>query len=262
MGPNETAEKKVFLVVLCLLQHTLLFFSPPPWLSRWKMSGASFPFGAPATVRPVGSTVRVVATKGGSAVEEDHRRISTQRLNPNKCANPFQSANRHCRTTFSQSYLAGSIPCRLQSSASRFYLSWDPAAASGFSPDLLIVCADGLAETEHPYVVLAPMMFHELVTRAEGCLELFVGIVEAVALHLRKALLVPEAFDRALSALTFFIQSTGNLMYPHLAKIVPCLTRAFGDKRRKDAVADCLAAMEAQCGPEAMKIIKAKIPTY
>lgn len=214
-------------------------------------------------LKPIGNIAKPVGVskKTGEAVL-DNRTLSAQRLNPNKCADPFASNAKKCRTTFSQSYISGSIPCRLQSTASRYFLQWDAPAASGFSPDLLLVCADGLSETEHPYVVLAPMMFHELILRSEGCVEMFAHIIEPIGAHIRKALMANESFDLAINGLTLLLHHTGNLLTPQLVKLVPCLARAFNDKKRRDAVLQCLSLMEAQCGLEATKLIKAKIPVY
>ena len=101
----------------------------------------------------------VAPTASSIAQQSNSRKLSSQRLNPNKSANPFETNVRACKSIFSQSYVTGSIPCRLQSSASRYSLQWDPAAVNGFSPDLLVVCAAGLVEDQHPYSLMAPMMF-------------------------------------------------------------------------------------------------------
>lgn len=191
----------------------------------------------------------------------DTKKIS-QRLNPNKCTDPFQTNTKKCKSTFSQSYISGSIPCRLHTSASRYHLHWDQGATSGFSPDLLVVCADGLCETEHPYVILAPMMFHELVLRAEGSVEMFVPVVDAVTSHIRKAMMTPETFEAALHALSLILQYTGSLLTPHMVKIVPCLAKNYNDKKKRDSIASVLGLLEQQCGTEATKLIKSKIPTY
>lgn len=203
-----------------------------------------------------------VSSSSNNSDAQQTKRISAQRLNPNKCTNPFQTNTKKCKTTFSQSYISGSIPCRLHTSASRFHLHWDQGAASGFSPDLLVVCADGLSETEHPFVILAPMMFHELVLRAEGCVDMFLPVLEPITSHIRKAMLAPESFEAALHAFSLILQHTGNLVTPHMAKLVPCLAKHYGDKKKRDSIAAVLGLLEQQCGPEATKLIKTKIPTY
>lgn len=228
-------------------------------------AGASSTPGSSNSHTRAGAPPSSAASSSSSSSQQQQQQeksLSAQRLNPNKCANPFQTNTKRCKSVFSQSYIAGSIPCRLHTSASKYHLHWDQAAASGFSPDLLVVCADGLNETDHPYVVLAPMMFHELVLRAEGCLEMFVPVVEPVTTHIRKALLDSATFDAALSGLHLFIQHTGNLVHPHLVKLVPVLAKAFHDKKRKDSVVAVLGLLEQNCGPDATKLIKSKIPTY
>ncbi|CUG90303.1 Hypothetical protein, putative [Bodo saltans] len=201
------------------------------------------------------------SSTASSATPESKPKIS-QRLNPNKCTDPFQTNTKKCKSTFSQSYISGSIPCRLHTSASRYHLHWDQGATTGFSPDLLVVCADGLSETEHPYVILAPMMFHELVLRAEGCVDMFVPVAEPITSHIRKAMLAPETFEAGLHALSLVLQKTGSLLTQHMAKIVPCLAKNYADKKKRDSIAAVLGLLEQQCGPEATKLIKSKIPTY
>lgn len=212
----------------------------------------SFPYGAPAATKPIGAM----------GLKDPNRTLSAQKLNPNKCANPFQTNVKACKTTFSQSYVSGSIPCRLQSSCSRYSLQWDANAQGGFSPDLLIVCADGLSETQHPYSLMAPMMFHELVLRAEGCLDMFAPIMEPVVAHLRKAMSAKETFTPALAGLQVLVANSGNLILPHLPKLVMVMSRAYGTKEHRDAIGTALGEIEMQCGPDATKMIKSKIPTW
>ena len=219
---------------------------------------AAFPYGAP--VKPVGAV-----TTGGAKTKKDEaakQPLSRQRLDPSKCANPFQTDARKCKTQFSQSYVAGSIPCRLQSTASKHHLQWDSYAQTGFSPDLLVVCCDGLCEEQHPFTLMAPMMLEELVARSEGNAQLFVPVLDQIAGHLRKALMQESSFGRGLRGLQVILTATDNLMLPYLIKIVTCLTKGVRDKNHRDDVLATLGLMEQQCGPEARKIIKSKIPTY
>jgi hypothetical protein len=226
-----------------------------------KASAGAYPYNSAQDPTPRKAPVAASSSSASAATPETKPRIS-QRLNPNKCTDPFQTNTKKCKSTFSQSYISGSIPCRLHTSASKYHLHWDQGATSGFSPDLLVVCADGLSETEHPYVILAPMMFHELVLRAEGCVDMFVPVVEPITSHIRKAMLAPETFEAALHALSLVLQYTGSLLTQHMAKIVPCLAKNYGDKKKRDSIATVLGLLEQQCGPEATKLIKSKIPTY
>jgi hypothetical protein len=179
-----------------------------------------------------------------------------------KCADPFQSNPKKCRTSFSAAYLQGNIPARLQSSAAKFQVQWDPYAASGFSPDLLVVCADGLCELEHPFCVMAPTMFEELIGRAQGAPEMLAPVIEPVTAHIRKAMLTDNTTGPALKALAQLAGGSGPLLMPALGKLVPVLAKPLRDKRYRDLVAECFSLFEQNCGPEATKIIKSKIPTY
>lgn len=188
--------------------------------------------------------------------------LTRQKFDKHKCTDPFRTDTRGCKTLFSQSYVAGSLPCRLQSSATRYSLQWDAHAAGGFSPDLLVVCADGLTETEHPFTLMAPMMFAELVLRAEGCVDLFAPVMEPVCAHLRKALMKEESVPVALQSLHLLVQHTGALILPYMPKLLMCLSKPHRDKRFRDQTVALLGQVEANCGPDATKLIKSKIPTY
>jgi len=213
--------------------------------------GGYFPYGAPTTVKA-----------DPKAAGTSMNRFTAVKFNPAKAANPFQTDLRKCKSQFSQSYASGSIPCRLQSTTSKYHLQWEPYAATGFSPELLIVCADGLQETEHPYTLMAPMMFEELVLRAEGSAELFAPVMDPVVGNLRKCLMLDHAYAAALKALTLLAEHTGTLMMPQLQKILPCMAKGMRDKALREATYTLLHTIEQKCGPEATKLIKKKIPTY
>ena len=264
--------------------------APPRAIPRRSPSSGMGGGAAPTAAMPKRSpSTGGAAKKASPAASSVHQpKMSSSKLDPNRFANPFDTNTRKCKTGFSSAYVNGSIPCRLQTTASRYFLQWEKGAETGFSPDLLAVCADGLVETDHPYVVMAPMMFAELCHRSEGCLDLFPPqVIETIAGHIRTALMAagtPGAsaavksatsaggagcgtgvsiFEGALKALAVFLENTGNLMLPYLAKyIIPALARPFQDRTKREAVGDALRLIEAQCGPEATKIIKAKIPTY
>jgi hypothetical protein len=236
----------------------------------------AFPYGAPVPQQPaaaevaaprpsvsgasgVGGATSVKAGTGNSAVGTS---MVKNRLDPSKCANPFQTDTRKCKTQFSQSYVARAIPCRLQSTASKHYLQWDEYAKTGFSPDLLLVCADGLTEDQHPYTLMAPMMMEELVARSEGNAQLFAPVMDTLAAHLRKALMNDASFEKGVRALKVIVGATDAMILPYLTKIVPCLAKGMRDKAHRDEVLSVLGLIEHQCGPEARKVIKLKIPTY
>jgi len=228
------------------------------------------PTAAPVAAAPAVSKAlagRAAAGSGASAVAPAAattatKRISQQRYDAARCADPFASNAKRCKTTFSQSYVQGNIPCRLQSTAARYHLQWDSYAAQGFSPDLFIVCADGLSETDHPHVKLAPMMFEELLQRTAGNAEMLAGVIPAVVLHIRKAVLDDATIGAGLLALMLLAQSSGNLLLPQLPKLVPALTKPLRDKRYTDKIVAILQAFEAGCGAEATRFIKSKIPTW
>jgi hypothetical protein len=218
---------------------------------------------APAPAAAVAPAAAAGPARAQSSQPTSQRTISHQRYDAHKCADPFATSAKKCKTTFSQSYVQGNIPCRLQSSAARYSLQWDAYAAEGFSPDLLLVCADGLRETVHPFVLMAPMMFEELLRRAQAAAEqMLAPIVGPVTEHVRAALLDPATVAVGLRALQLLVQAVGPLLLPQLPKLVPVLARPLRDKKLQDAVMGVFGMLEAACGAEATRLIKAKIPTY
>lgn len=194
-------------------------------------------------------------------------KLSNARFDANRCADPFATSNKKCKTTFAQSYIQGNIPCRLQSSAAKYSLQWDQYAADGFSPDLLVVCADGLCETVHPHVLMAPMMFEELLARTQGASDMLAPVFVTVVGHLRKALLDAAATAAGVKGTLQLVQAAnnGNLLLPQLPKLIPALAQALrapAAKKFQDQIMMIFGLLEQHCGPEATKMIKAKIPTY
>lgn len=264
--------------------------APPPVRNRGPYPDVAFPYGAPPaptratpsertaarppvakepTARAFGGTpitsgqISNTKSRDDTAAQNAHS-LTRQKFDKHKCTDPFKSDTRKCKTLFSQSYVAGSIPCRLQSSACRYTLQWDAHAMSGFSPDLLLVCADGLTETDHPFTLMAPMMFAELILRAEGCLDLFAPIMEPLMLHMRKAFMSDsdDVLKNGIQAMTLLVQQSGNLVMPYLAKFMMVISKPMKIAKHRDATLALLGTIETNCGPEATKIIKSRIPTY
>jgi hypothetical protein len=87
-------------------------------------------------------------------------------------------------------------------------------------------------------------------------------VIEPVTAHIRKATLTDNTTGPALKALVQLAGGSGPLLMPALGKLVPVLAKPLRDKRYRDLVAECFSLFEQNCGPEATKIIKSKIPTY
>lgn len=241
----------------------------------YQSSGAAFPLGtrptsnilagaAAAAASGADAVAKKPAPKASAGSAPQHSKLSNQRYDAAKTADPFATNAKKCKSAFSQSYQLGQLPVRLQSSAAKFHVQWEEYAKAGFSADLLVICAAGLVETQHPYCVLAPMMFEELLGRCEGHAEMLAPITNEICGHLRAALLdaAPAVQAAALKATQLFCQSAGPLMLPQLQKVVPALARQLRDKKNGPQAMLILGTIEQTCGPEATKIIKSKVPTY
>ena len=188
--------------------------------------------------------------------------ISKKRLDPNPIAHPFQNKVKHCKTTFSQAYISGSIPCRIQSLAKKIYLQWDESAQSGFSGELLVISADGLTETLHPYVVMAPMIFEEMLIRLDGCIELLEPYMEQTIIHLRAALINKDTSKVGLHALRLLLTHSKELCKKFIKRLIPALAQVYRTKVISNEVIEVLHYYESICGTDFRKFIKLKIPTY
>jgi hypothetical protein len=197
-----------------------------------------------------------------NATKKPATKLSSARLDPTKCANPFATSAKAAKTLFSQAYIRGSIPCRLQSTASKHHLQWDKGTESGFSADLLVVCADGLREEVHPYTIMAPMMFGELVERSEGVASMFEPVIDNVVNALRQAMLADSAFGAALKAIDQLIPAAAEVLVPHYQKLIPAMVRKAKDKKHRDNVLATLNMMESVGGKAVTAFIKSKMPTY
>ena len=84
------------------------------------------------------------------------QRLSEQRFDKHKAANPFASKAVKHKTGFASSFSAGGMPVRINhASGVKQALTWSlPLEQLNYDP-LLLTFFEGLCETEHPYVFVA-----------------------------------------------------------------------------------------------------------
>jgi hypothetical protein len=213
------------------------------------------------------------------------------RLDMRKTANPFATSKSKHRTNFSLAYANGAIPCRINHGTFKHALQWDrPPQELDYAP-LLITCAEGIgeshfaappspptlrmtqcpvapacpgaAETEHPYVFVAPAAFKGLL-EAPGAREKATPLAGIVANALRAPLMSKDddVVLAALEAVRQLSATVGEALTQHLhALLVQINKKAFVGKFREPITAT-LSALEANGGPEALATIRSKVPTY
>ena len=89
--------------------------------------------------------------------------LPSARLKNIKCADPFASRADQFKTKFGSCFNSGGFPCRLSHGAANVSLRWskDPSLLD-FDP-YLVICAEGLCETEHPYAFASRACFQALI---------------------------------------------------------------------------------------------------
>lgn len=108
-----------------------------------------------------GAGVGAEATPAHRTTSAGWSELPSARLKNVKCADPFATKAEQFKTKFGSVFNSGGVPCRLYHGAANVSLKWskDPCMLD-FDP-LLVICAEGLCETEHPYAFasVSPHLF-------------------------------------------------------------------------------------------------------
>eukprot|EP01012_Entosiphon_sulcatum_P036859 TRINITY_DN470_c0_g1_i1.p1 TRINITY_DN470_c0_g1~~TRINITY_DN470_c0_g1_i1.p1 ORF type:complete len:235 (-),score=36.90 TRINITY_DN470_c0_g1_i1:2-706(-) len=197
------------------------------------------------------------------AVAKPATKLSQQRLDPHKSANPFAGAGRH-KTPFSEVYSAGSIPCRIEHRGTKMALAWTVPIETVDYRSLLPLCCEGLRETQHPYTYLSREILHELLT-AEGAPEKTRPVLDQLIPPLRVAIMAHEdgVVQATLQALGDLSDAVGAELDRHLHLFLSALNKKLAEKGTRPVVEQLLNKFE-QNGkkPEVSRLIKSKVPTY
>lgn len=221
----------------------------------------------PGTTRASNSQSRSVGVEG---VASGHRAITTgwtempsARLKNVKCADPFASKAEQFKTKFGSVFNSGGIPCRLHHGAANVSLKWskDPSLLD-FDP-LLVICAEGLCETEHPYAFASRACFGELLSSENGGIKA-APLVARIAPSLRAALVSPnkKVFAGGLDAIIQLSEAVGDALNPHIDKLVVQMNKRSSDRELAPTILKAMQTLEENGGPETLPVIKAKVPTY
>ena len=189
--------------------------------------------------------------------------LPSARLKNVKCADPFATKAEQFKTKFGSTWNSGGFPCRLYHSAANVRLNWskDPSLLD-FDP-LLVTCAEGLSETEHPYAFASRACFAELLASQNAGAKA-APLVSRIVPSLRAALLSSNktVFDGALNAIIQLSTTVGEALNPHIHILVVQMNKRNADKDLAPTILKAMQTLEEYGGPEALPIIKAKVPTY
>ncbi|KAL9646092.1 hypothetical protein ABK040_007970 [Willaertia magna] len=192
------------------------------------------------------------------------KKISVQRFDKHKVSDPFSSSKKKFKTTFGLVYEAGGIPCRIQHTAANMHLQWDnPIENIPYDP-LLTTIADGLRETDHPYVVIVKKAFEQLCS-AEEAREKIIPMLRNIVPYLRLALQSNESavFVNALEAVKHISYAVCEALDDHLPMLLIQISKKCFDKRFSGKIVDVLQTIERNSNnTEIGKLIKSKVPTY
>lgn len=194
------------------------------------------------------------------------QRLSEQRFDKHRAANPFATNTVKHKTGFSAAFTGGGLPARINhDSGVRQSLSWSlPLEQLNYDP-LLLTFFEGLCETDHPYVFVARKGIEDLLA-APGATQKSAPLVGQIVPLLRKALLskAPGVFDATLVAIAQLSPVVGPALNPHLPHLLVQVSKYVltGPAKTRELVQEVLTAMEENGGEEAHKAIKKKVPTW
>jgi hypothetical protein len=216
------------------------------------------------------STAGTGRTAGAEAVAPAPRAVTagwtelpSARLKNVKCADPFATKAEQFKTKFGSVFNSGGIPCRLHHGAANVSLKWskDPCLLD-FDP-LLVICAEGLCETEHPYAFASRACFGELLASENGGAKA-APLLARVVPSLRAALVSPnkKVFAGGLDAVIQLSEAVGDELNPHIDKLVVQMNKRSSDRELAPTILKAMQTLEENGGPEALPVIKGKVPTY
>ena len=188
--------------------------------------------------------------------------IPTAKLRRIKLGNPFAVGNKH-KTNFGHVYSAGGIPCRIEHGNVNMKLVWSiPPESLEYDPTL-IICFEGLMETLHPYSFAAKQCVRELLT-AKGADEKVLPILGRLIPHLKNALTCdnPDTFVEAMNVVEMLSDLVGEHLNPYLHFFLQSINKRSFNLKYKERVFDLMRILEQNGGPDALKEIKKKVPTY
>ena len=89
-------------------------------------------------------------------------------------------------------------------------------------------------------------------------------MVQKLIIPLRGALTSRDIkiWNNAMDLLKQLAEVTGEYLVPQLHLILASLNSKLSNKNYREKVMEVLSAIESNCGPEALKVMKTKVPTY
>eukprot|EP01112_Ceratiomyxa_fruticulosa_P008472 TRINITY_DN2196_c0_g1_i2.p1 TRINITY_DN2196_c0_g1~~TRINITY_DN2196_c0_g1_i2.p1 ORF type:complete len:275 (+),score=54.21 TRINITY_DN2196_c0_g1_i2:320-1144(+) len=208
------------------------------------------------------STHKPSISKPAASPSRPPQKLTAKVFDKNKQADLFTVTKKH-KTSFGVVYSNGGIPCRVNHGSVKHTVQWDiPVYTLEYDP-LIVTCAEGLLETEHPYVFLSRLAFKEMVEAPSSEMKI-IPLLGKISLHIRNALRAPEkdTFIAGLEALEQLSLAVGPALNPHLSSLLVPINKKIQDKSVSPIVNKVLQVLDQSGGPTALPIIKSKVPLY
>lgn len=193
-------------------------------------------------------------------------------------------------TRFAEEYARGTLPCHIDHGTCKNRIAWSalPEEVLSRRDELLVLCADGLQETRHPYATVARLAFQDLAAMG-GCTPVADEQLRRVMAALRSALVAgggnegSTAFatkkgagtplssqqhvrvgavrgggvlEHALLAIQQLAEAEGTRLLRHLHLVLPPLGQRLLSGPQRDAALSTLQALATNGGPEAVKLMR------
>jgi len=179
-----------------------------------------------------------------------------------KSADPFALGKKH-KTNFGYVYSVGGVPCRIEHGAIYLKLKWDVDITKIEFDPILVVCFEGLCETEHPYNFASRQSIKEML-QSDGSRDKVASILSKLINPLRLALAsnVDDVFGNALDILEILSNLVKDKLDQYVHFFLQQINKKSFDNKFKEKVHDVLRVLENNGTEIVLKEIKKKIPTY
>jgi len=167
------------------------------------------------------------------------------------------------KTNFGYVYSAGGIPCRLLHGNVKLKLKWDIEPSKLDFDPILVVCFEGLLETDHPYNFASRQCIKELLS-SEGSEIKAKSVLSKLINPLRNGLSSNnnQLFEDSLEILDILTNLVKAELNPYIHFFLQQINKNSFNNKFKEKCYDVLRNLEINGGEEALKEIKKKIPTY
>ena len=173
----------------------------------------------------------------------------SRRLDKHKTANIF--GKQTFSTPFSKMYSQGAVPLRLDHGAVKCRLKWEVNPEELDFNEFLVLFAEGIRETKHPYVFVARQAFKEILECPEAGQKAR-PVIGKLIVPFRKALMSKDTsvFLAGLEAVQQLSNVVGAALNEHLSILVVQINKKSFNPKFKTVVSELLSTLHENGGDE------------